>query len=196
MANSEIDSQIESLQETSIFEKEIDILEKRGAKLSNGIQIKIERWHSVSLDKIMLISFEELILNFSFFLSFLRTKINMSNSEIDFQIESLQETSIFEKEIDRLEREGAVLLGAIQILEDYLNFKKKEGKVDGNDIKEMQEMIEKFFRILSLIDAFQVLSENQMVTDENIDSFISIVSSSYSIRFKKFVNDLELSIEK
>ena len=70
MANSEIDSQIESLQETSIFEKEIDILEKRGAKLSNGIQKKIERWHSVSLGKIMLISFEELILNFSFFLSF------------------------------------------------------------------------------------------------------------------------------
>ena len=108
----------------------------------------------------------------------------MSNSEIDFQIESLQETSIFEKEIDRLEREGAVLLGAIQILEDYLNFKKKEGKVDGNDIKEMQEMIEKFFRILSLIDAYQ------MLTDENIDSFSSIVSCCYSIRFKKFVNDL------
>ena len=121
----------------------------------------------------------------------------MANSEIDSQIESLQETSIFEKQIDFLEREGAVLLGAIQILEDYLNFKKKERKVDKNDIKEMQEMIEKFFRILSLIDAYQVFqSENQMVTDENIDSFISIVSCSYSIRFKKFVNDLELSIEK
>ena len=53
MANSEIDSQIESLQETSIFEKEIDILEKRGAKLSGGIQIKIERWHSVSVGKQM-----------------------------------------------------------------------------------------------------------------------------------------------
>ena len=107
----------------------------------------------------------------------------MSNSEIDFQIEKLQKSS---KKIDLLEREGAVLLGGIQILEDYLIFKKKEGKVDKYDIKEMQEMIENFFRILSLIDAYQTL------TDENIDTFMSIVRSSYSIRFKKFVNDLEL----
>ena len=61
----------------------------------------------------------------------------------------------------------------------------------------MQELIVKFFRILSLIDAYQLFeSEKSMVTDENIDSFISIVSNSYSIRFKKFVNDLELSLEK
>ena len=111
----------------------------------------------------------------------------ISNEKIDFIVERIEETSIFEKEISFLEKKGAVLLGAIQILEDYLNF----------NIREMQELIVKFFRILSLIDAYQLFeSEKSMVTDENIDSFISIVSNSYSIRFKKFVNDLELSLEK
>ena len=121
----------------------------------------------------------------------------ISNEEIDFTVERIEETSIFEKEISFLEKKGAVLLGAIQILEDYLNFKKKEKKVTATDIREMQELIVKFFRILSLIDAYQLFeSEKSMVTDENINSFISIVSNSYSIRFKKFVNDLELSLEK
>ena len=121
----------------------------------------------------------------------------ISNEKIDFIVERIEETSIFEKEISFLEKKGAVLLGAIQILEDYLNFKKKEKKVTATDIREMQELIVKFFRILSLIDAYQLFeSEKSMVTDENIDSFISIVSNSYSIRFKKFVNDLELSLEK
>ena len=121
----------------------------------------------------------------------------ISNEKIDFIVERIEETSIFEKEISFLEKKGAVLLGAIQILEDYLNFKKKEKKVTATDIREMQELIVKFFRILSLIDAYQLFeSEKSMVTGENIDSFISIVSNSYSIRFKKFVNDLELSLEK
>ena len=124
----------------------------------------------------------------------------ISNEEIDFTVERIEKTSIFEKEISFLEKEGAVLLGAIQILEDYLNLKKKrkkEKKVTATDIREMQELIVKFFRILSLIDAYQLFeSEKSMVTDENINSFISIVSNSYSIRFKKFVNDLELSLEK
>ena len=124
----------------------------------------------------------------------------ISNEEIDFTVERIEKTSIFEKEISFLEKEGAVLLGAIQILEDYLNLKKKrkkEKKVTATDIREMQELIVKFFHILSLIDAFQLFeSEKSMLTDENINSFISIVSNSYSIRFKKFVNDLELSLEK
>ena len=121
----------------------------------------------------------------------------ISNEKIDFIVERIEETSIFEKEISFLEKKGAVLLGAIQILEDYLNFKKKEKKVTATDIREMQELIVKFFHILSLIDAFQLFeSEKSMLTDENINSFISIVSNSYSIRFKKFVNDLELSLEK
>ena len=121
----------------------------------------------------------------------------ISNEEIDFTVERIEETSIFEKEISFLEKRGAVLLGGIQILEDYLNFKKKEKKVTATDIREMQELIVKFFCILSLIDAYQLFeSEKSMVTDENINSFISIVSNSYSIRFKKFVNDLELSLEK
>ena len=52
----------------------------------------------------------------------------ISNEEIDFTVERIEKTSIFEKEISFLEKEGAVLLGAIQILEDYLNLKKKEKK--------------------------------------------------------------------
>ena len=55
----------------------------------------------------------------------------------------------------------------------------------------MQKMIQKFLHILALIDAFQLFrDENQMLTDENIDTFMSIAANNYSIRFKKFVNDL------
>ena len=43
-------------------------------------------------------------------------------------VERIEKTSIFEKETSFLEKEGAVLLGAIQILEDYLNLKKKKKK--------------------------------------------------------------------
>ena len=56
----------------------------------------------------------------------------------------------------------------------------------------MQKMIQKFLHILALIDAFQLFrDENQMLTDENIDTFMSIAANNYSIRFKKFVNELE-----
>ena len=55
----------------------------------------------------------------------------------------------------------------------------------------MQKMIQKFLHILALIDAFELFrDENQMLTDENIDTFMSIAANNYSIRFKKFVNDL------
>ena len=91
-----------------------------------------------------------------------------------------------------LEEKGAILLGAIQILDDYLHFKKGQGKVPTSDINDLQKMIQKFLHILALIDACQVFrDENQTLTDENIDTFISIAANSYSIRFKKFVNDLE-----
>ena len=114
-----------------------------------------------------------------------------NDSEIDFTI---NKTSLFENKIALLEEKGAILLGAIQILDEYLHFKKRKGKVPSTDINDMKKMIEKFLHILALIDAFQQFrDENQMLTDGNIDSFMSIASNSYSIRLKKFTNDLENS---
>ena len=109
--------------------------------------------------------------------------------DIDF---TKNETSLFKYEIASLEEKGAILMGAMQILDDYLHFKKRQGKVPSTDINDMQKMIQKFLHILALIDAFQQFrDENQMLTDGNIDSFMSIASNSYSIKLKKFTNDLE-----
>ena len=115
----------------------------------------------------------------------------MVDNDIDF---TKNETSLFQYEIASLEEKGAILIGAMQILDDYLRFKKRKGEVPSTDINDMQKMIQKFLHILALIDAFQQFrDENQMLTDGNIDSFMSIASNSYSIRLKKFTNDLENS---
>ena len=46
--------------------------------------------------------------------------------DIDFIIkESNQSESFFKKEISSLEKNGAILLGGIQILEEYLQYKKR-----------------------------------------------------------------------
>ena len=116
---------------------------------------------------------------------------NNNNNDIDFKIE----TSLFENEIASLEEKGAILLGAIQILNDYLHFKKRQSKAPLTDINDMQQMIQKFLHILALIDAYKLFrDENQMLTDVNIDRFMSIASNSYSIKLKKFTNDLENSL--
>ena len=113
----------------------------------------------------------------------------MVDNDINF---TKNETSLFEYEIASLEEKGAILVGAMQILDEYLRFKKRKGKVPSTDINDMQKMIQKFLHILALIDAFQQFrDENQMLTDGNIDSFMSIASNSYSIKLKKFTNDLE-----
>ena len=94
--------------------------------------------------------------------------------------------------IASLEKEGAILLGAIQILDDYLHFKKEKNEVTTTDINDLQKIIQKFLHVLALLDAFQLFKdENQTLTDENIDTFMSIAANTYSIRFKKFVNELE-----
>ena len=112
-----------------------------------------------------------------------------SESDIDF---TKDEISLFEYEIAFLEKEGAILLGAIQILDDFL---KEKHRVTTTDINDMQNMIQKFLHILALIDAFQLFrDENQKLTDKNRHSFMSIAANSYSIRLKKFVNDLKNSL--
>ena len=68
----------------------------------------------------------------------------------------------------------------------------KKQKVDRYDINELQEMVEKFLRLLSLVDAYQYFqSKNLMLSDENFGNFLFVVSSNYSIRINKFINDLE-----
>ena len=82
-----------------------------------------------------------------------------------------------------------MLLGQVQIQEDYMNQKQK---VDRYDLNELQEMLEKFLRILALIDTYRYFqNKNEMLTDENIGRFLFIVNNDYSVRINKFINDLK-----
>ena len=119
----------------------------------------------------------------------------MEHKEIDFEKKILaKETFIsFENEIRFLEKEGAMLLAQVQIQEEYINRKQK---VDWYDLNELQEMVEKFLRILSLIDAYQYFqSKNEMLSDENLGNFSFIVNNDYSVRINKFINDLKKQVK-
>ena len=109
--------------------------------------------------------------------------------EIDFKKETF---TSFENEIRFLEKEGAMLLGQVQIQENYMNHKQNQNlKVDRYDLNELQEMVEKFLRILALIDAYQYFqSKKEMLTDENIGRFLFIDHDDYSLRIEKFIKDL------
>ena len=116
--------------------------------------------------------------------------------EIDFEKQTLAKETFtsFENEIRFLEKEGAMLLGQIQIQEQYMNEKQK---VDRYDLNQLQEMVEKFLRILSLIDAYRYFkSKNEMLSDENIGRFLFIVNNDYSVRINKFINDLKAKTSK
>ena len=104
------------------------------------------------------------------------------------------ETSLFKNEIDLLEGIVAILLGAIPILDDYLQFKKRQGEVPLSDIKDMEKMIVKFLESLALLDSYKLFrDENRILTDENIDNFTSISKNNYLIRLEKFLNDLQMT---
>ena len=112
-------------------------------------------------------------------------------NEIDFMI---NETSLFKNEIDLLEGIIAILLGAIPILDDYLKFKKEKGEVPLDDVENMEKMIVKFLQSLALLDSYKLFREqNQILTDENMDTFTSISNKNYSIRLEKFINDLQMT---
>ena len=119
---------------------------------------------------------------------------NKKENQIDFEKQTLiKETfTSFENEIHFLEKEGAMLLGQVQIQENYMNHKQNQYlKVDRYGLNELQEMVEKFLRILALIDAYQYFqSKNEMLTDENIGRFLFIVHDDYSLRIQKFIKDL------
>ena len=55
-------------------------------------------------------------------------------------------------EIRFLEKEAAILLGQVQILQNYLNRKQK---INDYDLNQLTEMVEKFLSTLALIDAYQ-----------------------------------------
>ena len=107
----------------------------------------------------------------------------MANSNID--------KPNFKSEISILEKEGAVLLGAIQVLQDYLDYKKQNAaKIDPADLKELKQMIIRFLRILSLIDVYQYFeSKNKTISDKKM--FLLMVDYDYSVRINKFLNDLK-----
>ena len=65
---------------------------------------------------------------------------------------------------------------------------KKE--VNRYDVIEISDAIEKFLRILSLMDAYRYFqSKNQALTDENIGDFLLIVKNDFLIRQNKFLID-------
>ena len=111
------------------------------------------------------------------------------DSDIDF---TRNETSLFQYEIALLEDIVAIILRGMQILHDYLQFKKETGKVPLTDVNNMEQLIVKFLQSLALIDSYKLFrDENQLLTNENIDTFTNITNNNYSIRLEKFLNDLE-----
>ena len=117
-------------------------------------------------------------------------KMNKETQSVDFTREILS-TDKLDNEIDFLQKEGGILLGQIQIHEDYLNYLERNSKVKSKDIGDLQEMILKFFRILALIEAYQFLqSQNLMLTDQNMDHFLFVFNQDYTMRITKFIDDL------
>lgn len=117
-------------------------------------------------------------------------------NEVDFKREILTNVPI-ETELYFLRKQGAILLGEIQIHEDYIYYLKEHLKVDQNEINKMKEMVLKFFRILALIDAYEFFqSQNLFLTNQNMDLFVSTYNNDYAIRISKFINDLNTFIEK
>ena len=125
---------------------------------------------------------------------FLFLEMAQKEKEKEKEIDFKKETFIsFENEIRFLEKEGSILLAQIQIQEEYMI---KKQKVDQYDLNELQEMIEKFLRLLSLVDAYQYFqSKNEMLSDENLSNFLFIVHNDYSIRINKFINDLKIEMK-
>ena len=125
---------------------------------------------------------------------FLFLEMAQKEKEKEKEIDFKKETFIsFENEIRFLEKEGSILLAQIQIQEEYMN---KKQKVDRYDLNELQEMIEKFLRLLSLVDAYQYFqSKNEILSDENLGNFSFIVNNDYSVRINKFINDLKMEMK-
>ena len=111
----------------------------------------------------------------------------MKEEEIHFEKETLAIKESFEEEIRFLEKEGAITLAYVHIQEQYMNEKKE---VNRYDLIEISGAIEKFLRILSLMDTYRYFQpKNQALTDENIGDFLLIVKNYFLIRQNKFLID-------
>ena len=108
-------------------------------------------------------------------------------NKVDFILNNVP----IETELYFLQKQGAILLGEIQIHEDYLYYLKERSKVDQKEIDKMNEMVLKFIRILALIDANEFFKSQNLTTDQNIDLFISVYNNDYAIRISKLINDLK-----
>ena len=116
--------------------------------------------------------------------------------QIDFKRQTLTNIT-HQNELHFLQKDCTILLGKIQIQEDRINYLEKHSKLYLKDINDLQQMILTFFRILALIDAYQFFqSQNLMLTDENMDRFLFVFNSDYSIRITKFINDLIAFVKK
>ena len=113
-------------------------------------------------------------------------------NEVDFKREILTNVTI-ETELYYLQKQAAILLGEIQIHEDYIYYLKEHLKVDEKEINKMKEMVFKFFCILALIDAYEFFQgQNLLLTNETMDLFVSAYNNDYEIRISKFINDITL----
>ena len=103
--------------------------------------------------------------------------------------------SICRNEIVFLKKEEQVLLRKIRLQERYMNYQEQNATLLPTDVTELVELILKFFRVLSLIDAYSFFQlQNQTVTDENSIFFITMVNNRYLTRLNKFTNDLMFAI--
>ena len=69
-------------------------------------------------------------------------------NQIDFEKETLTKETYtnFENEIRFLEKEGAMLLGQVQIQENYMNHKQNQNlKVDRYDLNELKKWLRSFY---------------------------------------------------
>ena len=112
-----------------------------------------------------------------------------NTEEIHFEKEeTITITESFKEEMRFLEKEGAIALAQVRIQEEYMNEKEK---VDQYNVNQLYEIVEKFIRILSLMDAYKYFQDKKtLLTDENIGNFLFLVKNDYSIRVNKFIKDL------
>ena len=101
-------------------------------------------------------------------------------------------TISYENEIRFLNKEGDMVLAQVQIQENYMNQKQK---VDRYDLYQLEQMIQKFLRILSLVDAYRYFQNKyEMLSNENHGRFLFIANNNYLVRINDFINDLKCKI--
>ena len=102
--------------------------------------------------------------------------------------------SICQNEIVFLQKEKDVILRKIRIQEHLMNYREEEATLRLTDINDLQELILKFFRVLSLIDAYGYLETKHQTVTESF--FLNIVNNRYFSRLNIFINDLIFAVSQ